>query len=300
MQRLQSEEMKYARIALSRRSEATLSERNRMDEARKTRLAERMRWREMTDAELVAAVRRGSYEALREFYARFEPLLARYAARARVMSDSWEDDAHDVLSGVVLTLVEQSGRARARESVRDIHAYIQRAFRNHFLDAKRSAMRREQRDTRATSSAEETGERMALASCSESSVRASSGETSGESTAPSPAIVRLAAILDAELSPDERQMLTWVSNAVPMREIAKWMEIGYSAAKVRLSRTRSRLRERALRHVNECTGPEREELIELFRRSGGIGRGMRERSARGIAASREPCAAEPGGAHGTD
>lgn len=271
-----------------------------MDEARGMRLAERMRWREMADAELVAAMRRGSYEALREFYARFEPLLARYAARAGVVSDSWEEDSHDVLSGVVLSLIETGSRARARASVRDIHAYIQRAFRNHFLDAKRSAVRREHRDTGATSSAEETGERMALASCSESSVRASSGEAGEELTGPSPAIARLAAILDAELSPDERQMLTWVSNAVPMREIARWLGIGYSAAKVRLSRTRSRLRVRALRHVSECTGAEREELIELFRRSSGIGRGRRERFARGIAASRDSRVAEPGGAHGTD
>jgi RNA polymerase sigma factor (sigma-70 family) len=277
-----------------------LSERNRMDEARGTRLTERLRWREMSDAELVAAMRRGSYEALREFYARFEPLLARYAARAGVVSDNWEEDAHDVLGTVLLSLVENGSRARARASVRDIHAYIQRAFRNHFLDAKRAAARREQRDMRAASSADATGERMALASCSESSVRASSGEASEEPWRPSAAIARLAAILDAELAPDERQMLTWVSNAVPMREIARWLGIGYSAAKVRLSRTRSRLRERALRHVHECTGAEREELIELFRRSGGIGRGARERFARGITASRDSRLAEPGGAHGTD
>jgi RNA polymerase sigma factor (sigma-70 family) len=262
-------------------------------------LSERSRWREMSDAELVRAMREGSYEALREFYLRFEPLLARYAARAGVLSGNWEEDAHDVLGAVVLSLVERGARARERESVRDIHSYIQRAFRNHFLDARRSIVRREQRDTRATSSADETGERMALASCSESSVRASGGASTGYATGPSPAIARLAATLDAELSPDERQMLTWVSNAVPMREIAKWLGIGYSAAKVRLSRTRSRLRERALRHVNECTGAEREELIELFRRSGGIGRGM-VRSARGIAASRASRVAEPGGAHGTD
>ena len=51
-------------------------------------LSERSRWREMSDAELVRAMREGSYEALREFYLRFEPLLARYAARAGVLSGS--------------------------------------------------------------------------------------------------------------------------------------------------------------------------------------------------------------------
>jgi RNA polymerase sigma factor (sigma-70 family) len=262
-------------------------------------VGERSRCREMSDAELVSEMRHGSYEALREFYARFEPLLARYAARAGVLSDGWEEDAYDVLGAVALSLVERSARARGKESVRDIHAYIQRAFRNHFLDARRATIRREQRDTRATSSEGETGERVAIASFSESSLRASGGGTAAEPIAPSPAIARLAAMLDAELSPEERQMLTGVSNAVPMREIAKWLGIGYSAAKVRLSRTRSRLRERALRHVHECTGSEREELIDLFRRSGGIGRGM-VRSARAIAASGALRVAEPGGAHGTD
>jgi RNA polymerase sigma factor (sigma-70 family) len=280
-------------------AEATLSERERTDDARGSRLSERMRWRETTDAELVAAMRRGGYEALREFYARFEPLLARYAARAGVLSDSWEDDAHDVLAAVVLSLVEQSSRTRARESVRDIHGYIQRAFRNHFLDEKRATERRERRDTRATSSVE-SGERIARASHSEGSLRASDPLTADDATSASPAVARLAALLDAELSPSERQMLTWVSNAVPMREIARWLGIGYSAAKVRLSRTRSRLRERALRHLHESAGAEREELIELFRRIGGIGERSRERAARGTAASRDARVAEPGGAHGTD
>ena len=111
-------------------------------------MSERGGWREMSDAELVAAMRQGSYGALREFYLRFEPLLARYAARAGVLSDTWEEDAHDVLGAVVLSLVENSSRARARESVRYIHGYIQRAFRNHVLDARRSVSRREQRDRR--------------------------------------------------------------------------------------------------------------------------------------------------------
>ena len=138
-------------------AETRVSERHETGEAHETRLAERMRWRETTDAELVAAVRRGSYEALREFYARFEPLVARYAARAGVRTERWEDDAHDVLADVVLALIEARGAARARESLHDIHAYIQRAFRNRFLDAKRAAARREQRDARATSSADATG-----------------------------------------------------------------------------------------------------------------------------------------------
>jgi len=273
--------------------------RDRPDDTRSERLAERMRWRAMSNAELIAAVRKGSFEALREFYARFEPLLARYAVRAGVSLESWEDDAHDVLSDVVLSLISAEKRARTkpRDDVRDIHSYIQRAFRNRMLTAHRSAARRDQRDARAISSDAATSERMVLATCSESAVRASGGDNGDVSTV-SPAIARLAAVLDAELTFDERQMLTWVGNAVPMRDVASWLGINYSAAKVRLSRTRSRLRERALRHVHECAGAEREELVAFFRRSSGDAGGTRYMKSEDIAAALRSRAAEPGGTHG--
>jgi len=278
-----------------------VTERERTDDARKTRLAERMRWRATNDVALVAAMRKGSYEALREFYARFEPLLARFAARAGVSTDAWEEDAHDVLGDVVLALLENHRPGRARNEVRDIHAYIQRAFRNRLLSATRAAARREQRDASAVSSAAETGERMVLSTCSESSVRASAighrdEEHDDTSEDLSPAIARLAHVIDAELSASEGQMLTWVSHDVPMREIAQWLEISYAAAKVRLSRTRSRMRQRALRHVNECAGDERAELLDFFRRSAGIGRSAHSRGEHN-AADEPSRAAEPGGAH---
>ena len=224
---------------------------------RGARLAERMRWRAAGDMQLVAAVRQGDFEALREFYARFEPLLARYASRAGLAFESWEDEAHDVLCDVVLALL--AGDARTRGDVRSVHAYVIRAFRNRMLDAHRASERRDAR---------EADERMVLESCSEYAIRQSAGALS-ETHEPSPTIARLATVLDAALTAEERQMLTWVSNAVPMREIAQWLGVGYSAAKVRLSRLRSRLRERALRHVNECAGAEREELVEFLRRGAG-------------------------------
>lgn len=278
-----------------------MSERERTDDARKTRLAERMRWRATNDAALVAAMRKGSYEALREFYARFEPLLARFAARAGISTDAWEEDAHDVLCDVVLALLENPRPGRARNEVRDIHGYIQRAFRNRLLSATRATARREQRDATAMSSAAETGERMVLSTCSEGSVRASRGayrdaDRPDASDDLSPAIAKLAQVIDAELSVSERQMLTWVSHDVPMREIAQWLEISYAAAKVRLSRTRSRMRQRALRYVNECAGDERAELLDFFRRSAGMQRSAHADSER-HAANDSSRAAEPGGAH---
>jgi RNA polymerase sigma factor (sigma-70 family) len=273
-----------------------VSEQERGDDARGARLAERMRWRATNDAALVAAMQKGNYEALREFYARFEPLLARFAARAGVSTDVWEEDAHDVLGDVVLALLEHHRPGRARSEVRDIHAYIQRAFRNRLLSATRGAARREQRDASAVSSAAETGERMVLSTCSESSVRASAAESDAARGHISHAIARLAHVIDVELSVSERQMLTWVSHDVPMREIASWLEISYAAAKVRLSRTRSRMRQRALRHVNECEGDERAELLDFFRRSAGAERSAHT-SLENIVAGRQSRATEPGGAH---
>jgi RNA polymerase sigma factor (sigma-70 family) len=270
---------------------ATVSEQDRSGEARGARLAGRMRWRAASDGELVAAVRTGEIDALREFYARFEPLLARYASRAGLSTESWEEEAHDVLCDVVLALM--AGDARARGSVRSVHAYVLRAFRNRMLDARRAAQRREQRDRSAASSTASSGEQVVLESCSENSIRESSG-AEREPAKPSPAIARLATILDESLGVEERQMLAWVSNAVPMRDIARWLGIGYSAAKVRLSRLRRRLRERALRHVNSCIGAERAELVEFFRRSADAGRRAQAVAARAVRAE------EPGGGHGDD
>lgn len=241
--------------------------------------------------ELVAAVRKGDFEALREFYARFEPLLARYATRAGLAIDAWEDEAHNVLCDVVLALT--TGDVRARTIVRSVHAYVIRAFRNRMLDARRASRRREARERGAAASGGDTSERMVLESCSEHAIRESGG-ADWESAEPSPAIARLATVLDAALSVEERQMLTWVSSAVPMRDIAHWLGVGHSAAKVRLSRLRSRLRERALRHVQQCTGAEREELVEFFRKSAG----GRQRTQPPL--DRAHCAVEPGGTHGDD
>jgi hypothetical protein len=152
---------------------------------------------------------------------------------------------------------------------------------------------------------------MVLSTCSESSVRASASDRDGAERDDearddeardgaqahlSPVIARLAHAIDAELSASERQMLTWVSHDVPMREIASWLEISYAAAKVRLSRTRSRMRQRALRHVNECAGDERAELLDFFRRSAGAGRSAHA-SGESTAADRQSRTAEPGGAH---
>jgi RNA polymerase sigma factor (sigma-70 family) len=271
------------------------------DDAHGDRLAERLRWRATSNTALVDAMRRGSFEALREFYARFEPLLARYAARAGVSLERWEDDVHDVLSDVVFSLIsdEKSERTKARDDVRDIHSYIQRSFRNRMLSASRTAGRRERYVERATTNDAETNERMALATCSESAVRSSHGPDGDDATL-SPAIARLATVLGAELSREERQMLTWVGSAVPMREVAAWLGVSYSAAKVRLSRTRSRLRARALRHVSECAGAEREELLAFFRRAAGDAGGTRYMRSEDIAAALRSRVAEPGGVHGDD
>ena len=257
-------------------------------EKRGARLAARTRWRSESDAALVAAVRTGDFEALRELYARFEPLLARFAARAGLAFDSWEEAAHDVLSDVVLALIADG--ARPRTGVPSVHAYVIRAFRNRMLDVRRAAERRAAHERDA--SARDRGEPIVLAGCSEAAIRESAG-VGAEGAEPSAAIARLASVLDSALSVEERQMLTWVSNAVPMREIAQWLGVGYSAAKVRLSRLRSRLRERALRHVNECSGAERQALVAFLRRGAGD---ARERPV----PARVWRAREPGGAHGSE
>lgn len=263
-----------------------MAERNRSGEERAL-LLDRLRWRTTSDEELVAGVRNGKLDALHEFYARFEPLLARFALRAGLRREGWEEQASDALCDVVQALIAQKGE----NSVRSIHAYVVRAFRNRVLDATRDARRRERRSEAIAEAASGDDQPAVLAACSEDSIRASRG-AGWEPPMSSPALVRLAALLDEGLSEQERLLLIWVSNGVPMREIALWQGATYGAAKVRLTRLRSRLRERALRHVSESTGDERAGLIDFFRRVAAVTESVAPERARRVQ--------EPGGANGDD
>ena len=110
-------------------------------------------------------------------------------------------------------------------------------------------------------------ERVVSTASSDDALRASRGP-GVEDQSLAPAIERLALELERDLTADERQILAWLSQRVPQRQIAEWLGITHGAARVRVARLRARLTAAAVRHADRTEGPERTELDRFFGRLG--------------------------------
>jgi len=221
----------------------------------------RVRYEALSDAELVAAMRRNDLRALGEFSLRFRPLLVDQARRAGIPPDDRDERVTDFLCDFALQLVE------APRPPRSLAAYLVASFRNRVVSDHRRRARQEARDRRESDDVGAAGERAVASACSEYSLRAVHGpDGEGDASLP-PAVAGLARWLAATLTDDERQLLTWVAHYVPTRLVAEWLGINHSAAKVRISRLRARLRAAAVRHAAGLPDEERRELLRFFRHS---------------------------------
>jgi DNA-directed RNA polymerase specialized sigma24 family protein len=213
----------------------------------------------LDDAELVAAMRRNDLRALREFGLRFRPLLVDQARRAGVAPDDRDERVTEFLCDFALHLVE------THRLPRSLAAYLVTSFRNRVVSDHRARARRDAHDAHESDDVGAAGEQAVAGACSEYSLRAVHGPAAeGEAPLP-PAVARLAAWLAGTLTDAERQLLTWVAHYVPTRLVAEWLGINHSAAKVRISRLRARLRAAAVRHAADLPDDERRELLRFFR-----------------------------------
>ncbi len=81
-------------------------------------------------------------------------------------------------------------------------------------------------------------------------------------------VTRLAELLSARLSDEERQLLAWVAEGVPQRVIAEWLGINREAAKKRIARLCRRLRGAATVLSAELPPETRREIDRLLHRAG--------------------------------
>ena len=216
--------------------------------------------RALSDAALVEAMRDGNEMAWGEFVDRFRPLLERFAQRTRIPPSDWDTCIMDVLGDTALKLA-----ARRLVLPTSLGTYLVRAVRNRHLELQRAAARRDHYYTSASDA--NTVEHVVMSLCSESTLRASAGSDSTDAVASS-ALVRLAAILRAELSEDEVLLLSWRSAGVPHRQVAQWLGISYEAAAKRATRLSQRLRAIAWLRAERFPPEERPELARFFRRVG--------------------------------
>lgn len=224
---------------------------------------QRARWRTvagrrpgMGDGALVAALRCEDEGALREFFLRFRPDLLLAARRLGV--DPGERDAvvDDCLADVAVHLITSAAPAP-----RSLPAYLARSLRNRVLNDLRARARADRRLLKEPSEANDA----APPGSSEHAVRSSSGRSDVPSL--SPALVRLAAALEAPLTDEERLLVVWMSRLVPHAEIAAWLGIAPKTAAKRMERLRERLQLAAFAHLERVESDERGELLLFLDRS---------------------------------
>jgi len=224
-----------------------------------------------SDLEVLQRMRRDDDVAIREFFRRFTPVLWKIARQAQVQPALRDDVVTDCLSDAALHFMQATVAPPA-----NLTGYLIATFRHRLANDRRATDRRSATGTAAAWG--EGGERVVREVCSEASIRASAGPAAD--TPPlSPVLERLSRVIDSGITDDERQMLRWVSAAIPQRLIADWLGITHNAARVRVLRLRERLIEIALRSDVARSPDERDELYEFFRRSG-----LSERARRALAA----------------
>lgn len=225
-----------------------------------------------SQASFLAAVARGDERSLRRLYVCFAPLLRDQARMLGVRDEDCDPLVCTVLGAFALHLLEE------RRAPREVARYLVSALRNEARKLHRDERRRQGWYGRAYGHHTGTDERIVAECHSEYGVRTSrgvegageggegtSGADSGLAATP---IEKLGARAALAFSAQERQLMVGVSRAVPVRVMAAQLGIEYGTARVRVHRTRERLRKLAAGYVATLEGDEKREVERFFRRAG--------------------------------
>ena len=218
----------------------------------------------MSDAELVAGLRRDEPRAFAEYVRRFHRLLAYFPWRAGFDADASRDLALEVLEDAMLDLI-------APDAVvpRSLHGWLVTRLRRRLANDVRADRRRRVREAGATYDAGAAEASAAL--CSEATLRLCRGADAGDpedagDDAPAGVAQRLGAALAAGLDAEERQLLAWLAESVPQREIADALGTTHAALRKRVERLRVRLRVEATRALEAMSPADRRVAQRLLGR----------------------------------
>jgi len=216
----------------------------------------------LTDHALIAEIQAGDPLAWDEFMVRFRAPLEAFAKSSRIPSADWPVCVQEVLEEALVRLSDPASPIPAR-----IAGYLIRMARNEFLQLQR----RQSVSVKYSELAETRGrDRVMRCLVSEASRRAS-GEFAGEEPVSSArAIESLAIKLGASLTAEEEQILTWVSNRIPHRKIAEWMEASYASTTKRIWRLERRLRQ-ITAECRAIASPDEQREIDRYLRRVGVG-----------------------------
>ena len=227
-------------------------------------------WTSAQEAALTAAVQRGDERAMTALYERYTPILRREAARLGVQACDRGDLVSDTLRGVVLTLVRADST-----TPQSLTGYAIIALRNAHGNGRRQSQRIAalERALRQDLLSQSTVEEPVEVTDDPPNVRSPDTpdvpcEPAGVQTRYSRVLAALTAAISARLSPDEWQLLAWLADYVPQRDMARWLGVSHGAVRVRVHRLRERLREVARGFASALPVLEQRELERFFRRAG--------------------------------
>lgn len=200
-----------------------------------------------SDAELITHLRAREERAVAEFYERLMPPMLQVARRLRVQVALRREVVADVLRAVCTTLVRPE-----RAVPTSLPAYVARALRRHVQLLDRLGRG-------APEPLEEAWHIAAAPATMPWDAPATDADgVDGDTTAH--VLGRLAVAVAAALTAEERQLLAWLAEHVPQREIARWRGVPYGAMRGRILRLREKARKLAWRWVASRPPDERARL----------------------------------------
>lgn len=170
--------------------------------------------REWNDDRLVAAMRTDEGGSFEEFFGRFAPLLRQEASCLRIQPALREEAVIECLEETAMSLTKDGATMPG-----SLAGYLVVSLRRKHLNRLRGERRREKHEQEA-------------AQLTQASEPATGDDRSREFGA---------RLLD-HLGAEERLLVTWMGEQVPLREVAQWLGISHAAARQRVARLRAKLR----------------------------------------------------------
>lgn len=215
--------------------------------------------RALGDTALVEEMRAGRPEAWHEFDARFQPVLQMYAERTGIPPDDWDACVVMVVDDVAMRVA-----TRDIEIPTNMSAYLVRMAYYARLHLRRDDRRRERVYELALRDASSEGVLRAL--CSQAALRESADPLSEVDDQQRHALDRFVTLLEEELDPEERHLLSWAGEGVPRRQIAQWMGTSYEAMRKRILRITVRTRQQVAAVLKRLASEDRAEVERLLAR----------------------------------
>lgn len=250
--------VRMKRLPDFRRKEVAVPADHRADEFERLLAEEPDKFRNVNDATLLVALKNEIPGAFVEIVARYQALMFRYARNFGIQPTERCEWVSSLMHDVVLALLKPG--AVVPDS---LGAYLARACRNRAYADHRAAVRRQRHEHDAAVDGLDAAK---VSEIDQSELDESGEDAKWNSSSLPPGLVKLAAKLDSAITPEERVLLDWSSEAVPLRVIAEWLGISRTAAAQRVSRLKQRLRAIAPRIASLFTEGEQADVKQFFQR----------------------------------